>query len=251
MFLLPRQKRFFKPERWPVEGLNHLDSALSQGKGVIILTAHFGYTYFIKRFLKMRQYEVWMVGSPPGKNWRERTFLFRDVLPGGEGEENPKPRKKPYTRFRRFMYEPLRVDVDLKKEILLTSEFNIRPLLDVLRKNEVLIINGDGLDAVRFVNVPFLGRLCPFPTGYMKMAMATGATVLPTFAVDTREGFGIKVIIEKPLELEESSNTEQALVYNVEGFVRIFESYVRRYPYLYSIWTNEGYGAFWDCPIVK
>lgn len=237
MFLLPRRKHFLNPERWPVEGLNRLDSALSQGKGVIILSAHFGYSFFIKRFLKMREYPIWMVGSPPGKN--------------PEGEEKPKPSKKPYTRFRRFMYEPLRVEVDPRKESLLISEFNIRPLLDVLRKNEILVINGDGLDAVRFIKLPFLGRLCPFPTGYMKMAMATGATVLPAFAVDTPDGFGIKLIIEKPLELEKNSHMEGALAGNIEGFVRIFESYVRRYPYLYNIWTNEGYGAFWDCPIIQ
>jgi lauroyl/myristoyl acyltransferase len=124
----------------------------------------------------------------------------------------------------------------------LVADFNVRPLVESLKKNEIIMILGDALHSVNFAHIKILEQVYPFPTGFMTIAMNTGATILPTFAVDDFGGYGIKIVIEKPLELEKNGATNQELTtINIEHYVRIFESYVKRYPHLFKIWTKENW----------
>jgi KDO2-lipid IV(A) lauroyltransferase len=227
MLRLPHLNRFSRPQSCPIEGLSHLDQALARGQGAIVLIAHFGYSKLIHNFLKMRGYEVWVVGARSSRKIK--------------AEKKEKKQIRAYTAFRRFLYERLRVSTDVTDGRDIFADFNVRPLLEVLKKNGILIIDGDAQHAVGYAILPFLGQVYPFPTGFMRVAMGTGAAVLPTFAVVGAEGFGIKVIIEPPLSLETNGRTEQAVTKNLEGFVQIFESYVKRYPYLYRIWSKENW----------
>ncbi len=227
MLRLPKLKGFSRPAHCPIEGLSHLEQALAKGKGVIILGAHFGYSRLIKHFLAMRGYDIKVVGARSSQKVK--------------AEKKEKKHIRSYTAWRRFLYQRLRVSTDITDERDIFADFNVRPLLEVLKKNGILIIDGDAQHAVGYAVLPFLGRLYPFPTGFMTVAMGTGAAVLPAFAVDGAEGFGIKVIIEQPLSLETNGGAEQAVTKNLESFVQIFESYVKRYPYLYRIWSKENW----------
>ena len=226
-FRLPKLKRFAKLKHWPMDGLQHLDAALARGRGAIVLITHFGYTRLIKHFLRKNGYKIWVVGAQSSKRLK--------------AEKAEKKQLQNFTVFRRFIYERWRVSTDVSDERDLFAGLNIRPLVEVLKNNGVLVIDGDAQHAVNFADLPFLGQVYPFPTGFMKIAMGTGAPVLPTFAVETAEGLGIKVVIEPALELEQNGLAEPATTNNIQRFVRVFESYVERYPYLYKIWTKENW----------
>jgi len=229
-FRLPKLKRFSRIQQWPLEGRHHLDAALARGKGAIVLITHFGYTRLIKYFLKMNGYKIAVVGSQSSKRQK--------------AEKKAKKRRQHYTAFRQFLYKRLRVSADVADERDLVADLNIRPLVQVLKNNGILVIDGDAQHAVSFANLPFLGQVYPFPTGFMKIALGNGAPILPTFAVEAAVGLGMKVVIEPALELEKNGTAESAestVSNNIQRFARIFESYVRRYPYLYKIWTKENW----------
>ncbi len=223
---LPQSKGFANPACWPAEGLQYLEESLAQGKGTILVSAHFGYGRLIEDLLALRGYRLRVVH--PGSNKMSKL------------EKRRKKQIKGYTAFAQFMSRRLQPRRGLAQREELYAEFNARPLVTALKQNEVLFIVADGLYAMKFVELDFLGRPMPFPTGFISIALATGATVLPIFAVDSSEGFGIKVIIEQPLLPDKKNAPARSLTGDsVEKFARLVESYVTRYPHLYGMVTDE------------
>lgn len=218
-------KGFSKSERWPAEGLQHLDEALARGQGVILVSAHFGYARLVEYIIKMKRYNIRVVRSRAEKK-NHAAKQQRESVAG-------------LTTFAKFMHDRLQVPVLVAQEQELFAGLNVRPLVKALNQNDILYLLGDGTRATKFIKLDVLRFQLPFPTGYLSVALATGAAVLPVFAVDTREGYGIKIIIEKPLELEKVGPTAEEAAINVEKFARLFESYVERYPHLYKMFARE------------
>jgi KDO2-lipid IV(A) lauroyltransferase len=226
MHILPKLKGFAKAKLWQIEGLHHLEAACSRGKGVILLTGHFGYSPLIKYILKAWGYEVRRVRAQKSKKLKALKKAKRQL-------ENS-------SRFRRSMYDRFHIEPAGFDDDDLVADFNVRPLVQCLKKNEILLFLADALHAANFVELPLLGEPYPFATGYMSMAMMSDAAILPLFAVDHPEGFGVKIVIQKPLQLDgQRVQNLEAIRTNIARFVRLFESYVIQYPHLYNIWTKE------------
>src|SRR5207302_6883857 len=62
----PQIRNFAGNESCRLDGLQHIDAALAEGRGVILLSAHFGYARLIKPLLSRRGYRVWLVGRVGG-----------------------------------------------------------------------------------------------------------------------------------------------------------------------------------------
>jgi KDO2-lipid IV(A) lauroyltransferase len=204
--------------RCPVEGLPHLDAALRDGKGVILLTAHFGYSRQIKHFLRLRNYPAWIVGS-----------------------QLPKDRPDPLTKFGRFVHERLLKIPEFvpAEENDLPTGLNVRPLVQALQRNEIVILTADGLRSSSVIEGRLLGVRTAFAAGSVSLARGTGAQILPAFVVDSGEGLiGLKLCIEPPLALQHTANPKDDCRANLERFARVFENYIQRYPHL-SRWSKR------------
>lgn len=227
--LLPNLKQFSNPTRWPVEGLDHLREALAREKGVIILTAHFGHATLLKYILAVHGYHLRRVRAKKSK--RSKKVAAEESRQFAE-----------YSRFRRFWHAKLHIEPAGFDEDDLLADFNVRPIIKCLRSNGIVMILGDALHSLNFVQLKILGQAYPFATGYMNIALTTGAVILPTFVVDADKGVGVKVVIEKPLDPALTGGTKQeVLERNVEQFVRRFDEYLHRYPHLFKIWTKENW----------
>ncbi len=55
---LPFVRGFHDPRRWPVRGLEHLDGALRNGRGAVLVVSHFPYTPLIPPILRVHGYDV-------------------------------------------------------------------------------------------------------------------------------------------------------------------------------------------------
>lgn len=202
----------------PLEGLEHLHAALAEGKGAILLTAHYGYSRQIRHFLRLHNYPAWIVGS-----------------------QLPKDKPDPLSKFARFLHDRLFKIPEFKveEENDLPTGLNIRPLVQKLQKNEIVILTADGLRASNVVEGKLLGVRTAFATGSVSLARGTGAKILPAFIVDSGSGLiGLKLCIEPSLPLQYSDNPKEDFKVNLEQFVRVFESYIVRYPHL-SRWTKR------------
>ncbi|MGH7556480.1 MAG: lysophospholipid acyltransferase family protein [Gemmatimonadota bacterium] len=205
------------PKKWPVVGLAHLDAALERGRGVLLITAHFGYGHIIPNALAVHGYEVARVLAelrrPEAREsleaWLARGSIFR---------------RRFYARIRRLA-EPLGPDD-------MVANLDIRPIIERLSRNGIVMTTGDGLRSSQFSNLPLLGSMYPFPNGFMKIAMLTDASVLPTYAVQDGRAGRIRVEIHPALPVDPQLDVEE----NLRLIGESLEEQVRQRPHLWTRW---------------
>jgi len=137
-----------------VDGLEHIDSALAEGKGCIVITAHYGNWELLARKLVIRGYKV--------------NVIARDSDdPGMTGTT---------TRIR----ESGGYQVFDKDQPLIGA-------MRALRRNEVLGILPDQNDS-RGIFAPFFGRPVATATGPAMFSLKSGAPLVPMFAPRLPDG---------------------------------------------------------------
>jgi lauroyl/myristoyl acyltransferase len=113
---------------------------------------------------------------------------------------------------------------------------NVRPLFRALARNRILFVPGDGMRAMGFVTVSFLGTRFPFPTGFMKIAAAAQAPLLPVFAVDTEARGSVAVEIQPALSIDPGAPVAE----NVQRYARVLEEQIRARPHMWNRWRIPG-----------
>jgi KDO2-lipid IV(A) lauroyltransferase len=183
------------------EGLEHIDQALSNGKGVIMLLSHFGSFLLPLPFLGYRGYKVNQITGKQihGSLLSERIWEWR--------------RKKAE-----------KLPVQFKQ----VDKF-LRPVYQALKNNEIVAIAFDGRDSTHWAVVDFLGRKAQFSTGPFELARRTGAVIIPTFII-RRDNDTQRIVFERPFELSKEKGIEKALLADTQNFTDIFSGYVAEYP---------------------
>jgi KDO2-lipid IV(A) lauroyltransferase len=195
-----------------VDGFSRIVEARAEGHGILLLTAHLG---------------NWEVGGLMLAQVRQpiHVVLVPDIFPGVE-------------RARRRLHQAAGVT-----EIPIdNSPVPTLAVLRALEGNAIVAMQGDRDFNNTGVPVKFFGRDAYFPRGPMRVAMATGARVLPAFILRQPDG-RYRAIIEEPLEVDRSGDRDAALTRNLERYVAILERYVRRYPEQWYCFY-----PFWDDP---
>jgi lauroyl/myristoyl acyltransferase len=195
-----------------VVGFSRIVEGRQEGRGVLLLTAHLGNWEVGGFMLAQVQMPIHVV-------------LVPDIFPGIE-------------RARHRLHERGGVT-----EIPIDRSF--APTLAVMRaleENAIVAMQGDRDFNNTGIGVPFFGREAYFPRGPFRVAMATGAAVLPAFIIQVPDG-RYRAIIERPLEVECSGDRDSALSANVRRYVAVLERYVTDYP---SQWYC--FYPFWDDP---
>ena len=110
---------------------------------------------------------------------------------------------------------------------------NLRPYLDALARNQVIVILADGRRAQALTPTSILGVRVELAPGAVSVARATGAALLPTFVVDdgTRGGsLGIRLVIHPPIDLQRTDHARSDSAVNLERFAAVYEAQVRARP---------------------
>lgn len=102
-------------------------------------------------------------------------------------------------------------------------------LRDALQGNAVVLMQGDRvLPGQRGIRMPFMDGHIMIPSGPIKLAIASGAPIIPVFA--PRDKYGrVKIILEDPIELSrdvDSLDQHPALL----ELTRVIERYIAQYP---------------------
>jgi lauroyl/myristoyl acyltransferase len=195
-----------------VVGFSRIVEARQKGKGVLLLTAHLG-NWEVGGFM-LAQVKIPI-----------HVVLVPDIFPGVE-------------RVRRRLHRLAGVN-----EIPIDRSFV--PTLAVMRaleENGVVAMQGDRDFNNTGIAVPFFGHEAYFPRGPLRVAMATGATVLPAFIIQVPDG-RYRAVVEEPLTVEREGDREAALRTNLQRYVSILERYVRKFPEQWYCFY-----PFWDDP---
>ncbi len=210
-----------------IENIERLDASLARGKGVILLTFHFGAHLDVMPALGSSGYKVNQAAAKieehgAGKHAGVFSSSFWDQ----------KLRKS------RMAHHGDHLQADF---IPLNSRTSMRGLFRCLERNEILVIAFDGRETGRMIGLPFFDyRHYWFAIGPVSLAIKTGAALHPIFVV--RDGDANKLVIEEEIGqgAQDGPGGAQALLYEMAGAaVRKLEEYTRRFPDHYVMYMAE------------
>jgi KDO2-lipid IV(A) lauroyltransferase len=103
-------------------------------------------------------------------------------------------------------------------------------LRDALANDEAIVAQGDRvLPGQKGIPVPFLGGHLLLPTGPIKLAIASGAPIIPIFTVRQPDA-RIRVCIEPAIEVEQAPDGADPTEWAILQVAAVLEKYVRTYP---------------------
>ncbi len=138
-----------------VDGLEYLDEAHGRGKGLIGVTGHIGCWELLAAYFANTGYEVNVVGR---ELWEKR--INREVI-------------------------KIRESVGYRT---IDRDKGGKDLIRVLRRKGIVAVLIDQHTRVSGVYVPFFNKPAHTPTGVARLAMSTGATILPMAIYMTEAG---------------------------------------------------------------
>jgi KDO2-lipid IV(A) lauroyltransferase len=196
-----------------LEGLEHMDAAMAEGKGVILLTAHAGNYELGGLLLKARGLRVHAVYKPDRFEAVER---LREGLRAQGGVVG--------------------IPVD-------GVGFSTLPLVKLLREGALVGMQGDRDFSLNGVPIPFFGREVPFPRGPWELAAMTGAPIVTSFFY-TDEGRRFHASFGTPIRIRGGRGERMGEIEaGMRAYVADLEALIRRHP---SQWYC--FYPFWDDP---
>lgn len=191
-------------------GLEHLDAALAQGKGVVLLSIHSGPFEYIVQWFAFQNYAL----TIPVEHLKdERMFELALKLRGREG----------------LQFVPLGGSAPL------------RSMMQALKKNQIVVLAMDRAVVGEKVEKPFFGAPASFPSGPISLALRTGATLMIGFGwYDSHNHMGGHLVpISLALNEDERCNPDKLL----EKIIEVIEENIRARPeqwVMFSpIWIEE------------
>ena len=180
------------------DGFENFERAQARGKGVLFLTAHFG---------------GWEVSS------------FMHALHGHPLHILVRPLDNPYLDRLVTRYRTLSGNRTIPKQ-----DF-ARAMLAALRAGETVgILMDQNMTPEQGVFVDFFGIPACTSTLMARMALRTGAAVVPGFCFWDPPLRRYRVRFEPALEAIRTGNEEADIVANTAAYTKVIEDYARRYP---------------------
>ena len=210
LFHLPALEPQAIEERVILNGWHHLEEAYALGRGVIIVSAHFGNVDVALQILGIRGLRALVV-----MEHLQPDALYRYVV-----------------RLRgRFGAEIIPVDGALKK------------MFRTLRDGNFVILTADRDVTHSGEVVEFFGAPARLPDGYARISQRTGAPILPAFTVRLPD-HRIRSHIEPPFMPPQTGNREADVRAIMQHVVRVMERYICAYPDQWvmfrPIWSANG-----------
>jgi KDO2-lipid IV(A) lauroyltransferase len=192
-----------------------LDEARARGKGAIILFPHAG------NFMMMIA-SVSLAGYPYTQ------YAARGLAPPDVAKDHPE-----LFGHNWFRAEARRVREESEDRLparFLTMETPLRQLFRRLADNEIVGIAFDGRIGNRFFKVPYLGRQALLNPGPYRMAISTGAAIVPTMIECPAWGPNICHFGDP---IDPTGHTPESLC---AAYVAVVEAWLRQHPEQYGTW---------------
>jgi lauroyl/myristoyl acyltransferase len=191
-----------------LEGAEHLQRALAQNRGVLLIHGHFGPSQLPLIYLGYKGYPIAQMGlrlnagtSTIGKATQDLRVQIENGMP--------------VTHFYADSY--------------------LRPVLRWLELGQILMTAGDGtgrgLRIGKFRRVEFLGYPLDMPLGPYRLAEVNQSPILPVIALRQRQGF-YRIVIHAPLAADQGPEATQG------QFVDWLAHYLARAPGQWHFWDE-------------
>jgi KDO2-lipid IV(A) lauroyltransferase len=188
-----------------------LDKALKAGKGVILVSAHFGNFPLMMVRLSLEGYKTAAIMRP---------------LKEGRVDE---------------IFEAERLRLDVKTILSIPRRACVEESIRSLRANRALLIPLDQNFGTSGVFVDFFGTKAATATGPVVLAQRTGAAIVPCFIVRRKDDTH-DIFFEPPIKLESGKDELETITRNIQKITDIIEVYIRKYPSQWS-WIHRRWKA--------
>jgi len=182
-----------------LEGKEHLDRALKEGKGAIAVSGHLGNFPLMAARLANEGYPLSLVARDPENPKIAKAILsLRDAV--GMESIPDEPRMACVSRC-----------------------------FKALKAKRVLLLQIDQNAPVTEAWVDFFGYLVPTFKGPVLFSIRTGAPIIPMFI--TRDSHHLhKITVHPPFDLKMTGNVDQDITSNLAGLTKIIEAAIREHP---------------------
>ena len=191
-------------------GLHHLKNALSFGKGVILISGHYGLWELIPPWLVLNKIPVTVVVR------RQNNILVDNWM------ENMRRKHGVQTT---------------------DSGFSLREILRTLRKGHCLGLMSDQDNGDRGVFVKFFGKWASAPVGPAQISMKTGAPLVPLMAHRSGGNQPHHFEIHSPIFPGQFSNSENGRQAMTQAYTDVLEQWIRNRPeqwlWLHRRWKTQ------------
>jgi len=205
MFLLERPSLI--KEMAFLEGEERLKACLERGKGVILVTAHFGNFPLMMARLSLEGYPVYGIMRRMRDERVERIFF----------------KKRKALGINTIYSQPRKTCIDES--------------LRVLREGKLLFIQLDQNFGTKGVFVDFFGKKAATATGPVVLALRTKSAILPCFILHNSNRT-YRIIFEPEYKIRLAKTLDETILLNIQALTGIIESYIRGYPEEWS-WIHR------------
>lgn len=193
-------------ENVTVEGMEHLDRALAEGRGVILLGPHF---------------DMWeMAGYIFGNRLDNVATVYKAM-------------KNPYVN------DYLIKTREKSNLALIQSKNALRPVLSRLKKGGAVVMMFDQNAGRSGLAVNFFGKKAMTYSAPAAFALKTGCAVIPAYMIKEAGFRKHRLIIHPPFPLIATGAMEQDTIDNTQQYNDFFEDLVRRHPEQWFGWLHR------------
>jgi KDO2-lipid IV(A) lauroyltransferase len=180
-----------------ITGEEHLNAALRQGRGVIIVGAHKGPFDYLVQYLGIKGYDV----TIPVEHLKDSRML--------------------------------NLMLDLRRShglhfLPLTGSVPMRIIVQKLRENKIVSIVADRVIEGKGVEVNFFGAPAIMPIGPVKLAQRTGATLVCANCYRTTQGLASGHLLPLSLKLTDEQRTDTDSM--MRAFIEQIEDSIHEHP---------------------
>jgi lauroyl/myristoyl acyltransferase len=196
-----------------LDGIQHLESAIARGKGVILLAGHFCANRIARRYLATKGYRVLSVHSQRPRNRAQGRLGMLFLQPRADQLQE---RANPDQVYIRDPECSLRIMRRLRAGGLVALQIDAR--------------GGRAIDQV-FLGVPW--RIRP---GIFELIRLSDCAVVPMLCVGRSGGFRIR--FDPMLEIDGASSREAFMSANLSRFLAVVEKQITENPEEWRLWNN-------------
>lgn len=198
-------------KHFKIDGYHHIKNAYEKGKGVLVLTAHFG-------------------------NWELLTVIGKII----KFTINIVVRPLDFKPLDQFIFN-LRTRFGGK---IIPKERSIHTIIRSLHRGEIVVLLMDqNVDWYEGVFVDFMGHRACTSKGLALLALKTGVPVIPVFMVREKSGFraefGPEIVTVK------TGDRQKDIENNTQEYNKVIENCIRRYPdqwfWVHQRWKTKPY----------
>jgi lauroyl/myristoyl acyltransferase len=215
-----RGRRYLEQSYLPfLQGRQHLDDALQEGRGAILLVFHYGTILPVYPALRRLGYEILL--------HRAQEPLLAWAIPGLERAYG--------WVIRLALWASAEAEQSTGQTLYHDPNCVFAQMLRRLRKNGIVSINADGMASTDFREVPFLGGTIRLPTGAARLSAHAQAPILPVFALP--EGLSRhRFVIHPPLYCPHDD--PEAVEGTMAAYAALLEQYLRERPGAWLSWRR-------------